>query len=259
MNKMAKNTNHIEGIYNYCDRWCERCNFTSRCAVYENEDGLTPEEKDINNKAFWDKIGNSFADAMMQIKKMAEERGITLPAADDEEMNEYMTNTEKKLQEMEQHSLIKYCKEYMIQARVLLKNNEALKQNGETLLQLVELGVKDISETKKEVIQLNEYFEIVQWYLFQIQVKFVRAQSTFDEDEDNKDDAEIYTSDSNGSAKVALMATDRCIMAWQHIMQWLPDAQDEILPLLGLLQKIRTLGEHTFPNARAFVRVGLDE
>jgi hypothetical protein len=58
---------------------------------------------------------------------------------------------------------------------------------------------------------------------------------------------------------VALIATDRCIVAWQHIMQALPDAQDDILPLLALLQKIRTLGEHTFTHARAFVRVGLDE
>jgi hypothetical protein len=256
---MEANPTHIVGIYNYCDRWCERCNFTSRCAVYENEDGLTPEEKNINNKAFWDKIGNSFADAIMQMKKMAEERGITLPTEDDAEMKEYMANEEKKRQEMEEHPLIKYCNEYMMQARALLKNSEALNQNSETLLQLVELGVKDINETKKEVIQLNEYVEIVQWYLFQIQVKFMRAFSTIDETDDDEEYAETYASDSNGSAKVALIATDRCIMAWQHIMQLLPDAQDDIIPLLALLQKIRTLGEHTFPNARAFVRVGLDE
>ena len=24
----------IPGIYNYCDRWCERCAFTSRCSNY---------------------------------------------------------------------------------------------------------------------------------------------------------------------------------------------------------------------------------
>jgi hypothetical protein len=252
---MAAKPTHIEGIYNYCDRWCERCNFTSRCAVYEREEGLSPEEKDINNKAFWDTIGNSFADAITQMQKIAEERGITIPAEDDAEMNLYMANVKKKRQEMEQHPLIKYSKQYMMEARAILKNNEALKQRGETLVQLVELGVKDISETKREVIQLNEYFEIVQWYLFQIQVKFMRALPTFDDDEGD----EAFESDSNGSAKVALIATDRCIVAWQHIMQWLPDAQDDILPLLGLLQKIRTLGEHTFPHARAFVRVGLDE
>jgi hypothetical protein len=24
----------IVGIFNYCDRWCERCEFTSRCRVF---------------------------------------------------------------------------------------------------------------------------------------------------------------------------------------------------------------------------------
>jgi hypothetical protein len=252
---MAANTKHIEGIYNYCDRWCERCQFTSRCAVYTSEEELSTEEKDIHNKAFWDKIGNSFADAITQIKKIADERGITLPTKDDAEMNLYMANVKKKRQEMVKHPLLKYSKQYMMEAKVLLENNTALKQRGETLLQLIELGVKEIGEAKKEIIQLNEYIEIVSWYLIQIQVKFMRALPTFDDDEAD----EAFESDSNGSAKVALIATDRCIVAWQYIMQYLPDAQDDILPLLALLQKIRTLGEHTFPHARAFVRVGLDE
>ncbi len=252
---MATNPKHIKGIYNYCDRWCERCSFTSHCAVYESEEGLSPEEKDINNKAFWNKIGNSFANAITQMQKIAEERGIIIPADDDAEMKLYMATVKKKEQEMDQHPLIKYSKQYLMEASELLKNNEALKQKGEALLQLIELGVKDIDEAKKEIIQLNECIEIVSWYLIQIQVKFMRALPTFDDEEGD----EAFESDSNGSAKVALIATDRCIVAWRHIMQWLPDAQDDILPLLALLQKIRLLGEHTFPNARAFVRVGLDE
>ena len=26
--------NFIPGIFNYCDRWCERCPLTARCSVY---------------------------------------------------------------------------------------------------------------------------------------------------------------------------------------------------------------------------------
>jgi len=33
--ELAGDPRFISGIYNYCDRWCERCNFTSRCLVYE--------------------------------------------------------------------------------------------------------------------------------------------------------------------------------------------------------------------------------
>jgi hypothetical protein len=31
--KLASDPKFIPGIYNYCDRWCERCRFTSRCLI----------------------------------------------------------------------------------------------------------------------------------------------------------------------------------------------------------------------------------
>ena len=35
----------IAGIFNYCDRWCERCSFTSRCSIYEDESAFDPEQR----------------------------------------------------------------------------------------------------------------------------------------------------------------------------------------------------------------------
>jgi hypothetical protein len=35
--KLAEDPRFISGIYNYCDRWCERCPFTARCLVYAQE------------------------------------------------------------------------------------------------------------------------------------------------------------------------------------------------------------------------------
>ena len=66
----------IEGIYNYCDRWCERCTFTSRCTVYEDETDLNPEERDISNKAFWERIGQNFLKAQKILQKAAAHQGI---------------------------------------------------------------------------------------------------------------------------------------------------------------------------------------
>ena len=41
----------IVGIFNYCDRWCERCAFTSRCRVFADvaqiEASLDPGLKEI--------------------------------------------------------------------------------------------------------------------------------------------------------------------------------------------------------------------
>lgn len=55
----AEDSRFIEGIYNYCDRWCERCPFASRCLNYaqlqmmEDERGFDPTERDVENAAFW--------------------------------------------------------------------------------------------------------------------------------------------------------------------------------------------------------------
>jgi len=54
LKKLADNPNNIQGIYNYCDRWCERCTFTSRCLNYDisEEQYDSPESKDVSNKVF---------------------------------------------------------------------------------------------------------------------------------------------------------------------------------------------------------------
>ncbi len=251
---MKLNPNHIAGIYNYCDRWCERCTFTSRCAVFASEENLSPEENDITNKAFWDNISNIFAEAFMELKKAADANGINLDDVDEAEMKAYNTKINTDREKMKKHPLIKYCREYMDAAKHILDTNTTIKNKGETDLQLIELGVKDVKETKLIFQNIADNLEIIQWYLFQILVKFMRALPTFDDEEDFE-----MSDDSNGSAKVALIATDRCLQAWQNIIKLLPALEDDAIPLLALLQKIKKIGLVTFPNAMAFVRPGLDE
>ena len=67
---MAENPDLISGIYNYCDRWCERCQFTSRCLNYLSgqEHYDTPESRDMNNKEFWNKLQESFQLTMEMLK-----------------------------------------------------------------------------------------------------------------------------------------------------------------------------------------------
>ncbi len=252
---MKLNPNHIAGIYNYCDRWCERCSFTSRCAVYESTSNLTPEQNDINNKAFWQRLSQNFADAVTLLHEGTKKHGITIEPLTDEEWEKYKTQEKTGTDKAKKLPLIKNCEIYLLQAKALLDKNDLLKQKAETIIQRTKLGIENIDAAKSEVEELNNCLEIVQWYLFQIQIKFMRAMPMMPDDED--DDA--FTNDSNGSAKVALIAVDRCIMAWQKILQFLPEEEDAIIQLLVLLQKVLALGEKAFPGARKFIRPGLDE
>lgn len=53
---------YIRGIYNYCDRWCERCPFTARCEnyAYGEETFADPASRDPKNAAFWNRLAEVF-------------------------------------------------------------------------------------------------------------------------------------------------------------------------------------------------------
>jgi hypothetical protein len=73
-------------------------------------------------------------------------------------------------------------------------------------------------------------------------------------------DLKTFPQDSDGSAKIALIAMDRSIGAWSGLRTTLAGADgDEILDLLVQLAAIGRETEKLFPHARAFVRPGFDE
>lgn len=231
--------NFIAGIHNYCDRWCERCTFTARCSVADAESEMTDEERDIDNKEFWVKIASTFAEASKMFEDKAEEFGIEIMPVSDEEFAEIQKREDEFIANQELTKLAhKYGKETAIR---LEKQNEWL-------------AVSPIEDFEKE-----ERLAIIQWYQYFISAKVMRGfhgildfDGNFDEEELN--DTE---SDANGSIKIAIIAAERSRMAWTALLS--EENSSEIRPMISLLEKILTLAETKFPNARDFVRPGFDE
>lgn len=251
-------TGFIPGIYNYCDRWCERCTFCSRCRSYEHASDLTPEENDISNKAFWDRISKNFEEAARLLRKAAQEQGIDLDALPDEEWKEYSRKKEKKQQAAKDHPVAKITLQYIDQGRKLLEEKEIMEKKAAEILQHTELGLQSLEEATAQANAVRDCQEIIGWYLHFIHVKFMRALMGKAESEE-WEEANGYQKDSDGSAKIALIAIDRSIEAWTTLLHLIPDAEDDILVLLALLQKSRRLAETEFPDARKFLRPGFDE
>jgi hypothetical protein len=65
--------------------------------------------------------------------------------------------------------------------------------------------------------------------------------------------------DSDGSAKIALIAIDRSSSAWRVMQSSLLEKTDSIKPMLVELERMRRAAEQTFPQARDFIRPGFDE
>ena len=110
LTELANNPDLISGIYNYCDRWCERCPLTSRCLVYatEQEDNDSPESRDIHNEAFWRKLSSIFQETREMIADWAKQAGVDLtePGAEDEARHR------RKRQLVDNHPLAKAGKKY---------------------------------------------------------------------------------------------------------------------------------------------------
>ena len=108
---LANRSEMISGIYNYCDRWCERCSFTSRCANYAiSEQNQSEQKSDPENKAFWDELHNVFQMTLEMVKDSAEEFGIDLNAVDNENYEE-----DRKQQDelTSAHNCVRLSKDYI--------------------------------------------------------------------------------------------------------------------------------------------------
>jgi len=231
MRKLAQNKENIEGIYNYCDRWCERCTFTARCLNYASSKDAPGDGPEL-----WDYLHNVFEATMLMLDEKMERMGI-----DPQEIKNMGLPQEY---DPKDHPL--YMKVYELSTVI---HNWLVENNTGDATNVFEV----LSENKRNDSRYNEAIEVIYFYNFFISAKIYRALMGMDEDEEK----EIQT-DSNGSAKIALIAVDRLIAAWSVAMERLPDHEDEILRFLIILSEIRKQTELTFPNAQKFVRPGFD-
>ena len=250
--ELADNPDFISGIYNYCDRWCERCPFTSRCLLYatekEDEDD-DPESRDIRNAAFWKKLESIFKQTQEMITARAEENGVDLSSVDAEEAVE---EHRRQMDDARSSELASAAENYAWQVQRWFEEVLGMPTSDDS-------GAV-ATEPDDEEGNVQDATEVIRWYQFQIAAKIVRAlMSRGDEDEDEEAMEESLSRTSDGSIKVSLIAMDRSISAWRIMQRSLPDQADSIVPMLLALERLRQSTEKAFPNARDFIRPGFDE
>lgn len=248
LTELAGNPDLISGIYNYCDRWCERCPLTSRCLVYatEKEDDDSTQTHDLTNEAFWRKLGTVFQETRDMIAEWAREAGVDLNKVEDE-VNP--AQRKRKRQQVDNHPLALAGKKYANDA------SDWFRELDQTI------EVSDDRATDPDIDQverLEDAHEVIQWYQYQIAVKTMRALSGRLDEAITTDDTD-FPKDSDGSAKVALIGIDRSIAAWRLVQLSQPERAVSIVPLILQLERLRQRIEKHFPEAREFVRPGFDE
>jgi len=254
---MTDRISFIDGVYNYCDRWCERCPLTRRCRVYAMEEeaaAADPGSRDLAGDAFWERLGSVFKKTKEMIVEAAHQRGIDLDALDLEAAGR---DEEFRRRRTQKHPLTVHGFEYIRAVdRWFDEHEPSFRRREEELNRQLRLGVAG-DDPEAEAVRIGDAVEVVRWYQHQIAVKLARAVSSADRHEELV--PEEPCGDSDGSAKVALLGIDRSLAAWSILRQCLPDPSETILDLLVQLDRLRRAAESAFPNARAFVRPGFDD
>jgi hypothetical protein len=226
----------ITGIHNYCDRWCERCAFVTRCSVGIAEFETDSPDHDMRNKEFWEHLSMIFQATSEMITESAREMGIDLDAA----VSEYVEpiHNESKAE--------KIAKEYGFRLLDWIKKNDELFNSKEEVFKLTD---------EEQLVTFRDAIEVVNWYSLFICLKIHRATL----EPLDIDDEETDRYDKNGSAKIAMIAVSRSLEAFAFLYSHLHEQEDEVLEFLSDLSRIQKLLNKAFPDAMNFKRPGFDE
>lgn len=218
----------IVSIFNYCDRWCERCPLTARCRVF----AMTAEvDFELDHGPLTKPMAERQAEAMAQRRsRWDDELGVDL----EEIQREVDRNPEA----------------YRL-PDIKLEHLE-LDTRAQDLTVDLFRWFKEQSLTQATAA---DPIEVLHHFGFFVGAKIHRAlQGLAVEEEPLEPDSDVH-----GSAKAALLGLERMREAWQQLVVGQIVAEKDAAPFVAttawLIQEIDRL----IPEARAFVRPGFDE
>jgi hypothetical protein len=227
-------TSRIEFISEYCDRWCERCAFTSRCSSYAVKTalGMCGDIREAIELA----VGKPMAVGAADVRRT---RTFEIEEPTPEELQKIGAEEKARDTRIERSPISKKAMSFCIKAHQWFRARENTVRGGADAVVL-------------------EALEIAQWDSCFIGAKLARALHGRDRHEsgDGWDDDPIQN-DWNGSAKIALISIERSESAWQSIAQATGDAV--ALELASAMSSLRGEVEGAFPFARLFKRPGFDD
>jgi len=220
----------IVGIYNYCDRWCETCAFTSRCRGFAD-------------------LAEMEAEHDPHLKPVADAPPLPqdIPPPPPRWMQELIDDMNKLASEPISDDAYKELRP------PIAPEHETIEARAHTYSDGVHAWLQ--AREPQSRYQPTDPRAVVAWFQYSIPAKIHRALSglAFQDADDD------WPADHDGSAKVALLGIDRSHAAWLELVHLGVASVSEIEPLITDLIWLSDELERVFPGARAFVRAGFDE
>ena len=219
----------IVGIFNYCDRWCERCAFTSHCGVFadaaEMEASLDPNLKAVADAPPLPEDVPPPPPAWMQ-ELIAEANDACRNPPSGEEWERMRPRVPPEHKPIDTRA-----RQYAMRSHQWLVASE---------------GRPGIAHERAR--------DVIAWFHSIIAAKINRSLTTWPGE--HSEDAAF---DSDGSAKVALLGIDESHAAWLELAERGVLACGEADSFVADLVWLGEALERVRPNARAFIRPAFDE
>ncbi len=219
----------IPSIHNYCDRWCDMCSFKSKCsAFYFEKELLKLAANDDPERSSLGSVKHVFSVTSDILEESLKENDsdIELPVTTDDSFFPKLPAGEQKV--------LDFAKEYVFSTSQWF---DAMPE-------------EKIIEKQELMGPVN----VIMYYHIFISTKLARA---FFGRIDYPDDDPIQN-DSNGSAKVAIMAIKKSLESWTQILTYKKEDEEVILRQCVKLKKLKKMVERFFPHAHKFLRPGFD-
>lgn len=253
----------IPGIYNFCDRWCEKCPQQANCLSYvmgkkmeEKLGGTLEESLNAKNENIWTYLKNIFDSTYEILHDLAEERGIEMEdiyASEDVDKGLWADEYNHALQEEENSDFLVATSDII---KICLIYESLSEDTLETVFGL--LDEKDWEADSLEEKETGEALDRVNWYLDIIQAKVRRALLGYQQCSQALD-PKLGEEDYNGSAKVALIGIECSVKSWEILKKYCPTLEKEISHILVVLEQLNRDIEQRFPGAKGFLRPGFDK
>lgn len=227
----------IPGIYNYCDRWCERCPFADRCLTFLDNHEAEPPPAEAPTLA--GRVRASLQRALGTIKEIARREHVDLEAIDDDVEAGAADASDRHRGD----PLVVSAREY-----------------GDLAWRLARaLGPIVAARGDPAVV---EALGVIDWFSSMIGAKIFRAVSglAFATEESGLEGPDEVQTDFNGSAKVALLGIVESRGAWVVLMSEGKATADGVpAQAVRMLDELDAGVRGRFPRAMSFVRPGFDD
>lgn len=238
-------SDRIDFISSYCDRWCERCAYTSRCSAYACEVATAMCGDFAQGLEL--AVGTPHpagGEPPLRIRKgpalAAEFLNLEMPSAQEEAAARQREKARRA--RLADGPLTTMARAYVMRSHEWL----AERQVHHGALHAVADPV------------LAEALEVVAHDAAFVSAKIHRALNGRDRHREPESlDDDPVQNDWNGSAKVALILLERSELAWRVIGQATADAAAATLE--DAVAALRRLALAEFPRALSFIRPGFDE